>query len=65
MKPKLKLCPFCGGEARLKHIPNLSKNFWYFGCNTIGCNGRGKDIDWDEVAVGDIQARERWNRRSK
>ena len=60
MMEELKPCPFCGGEAELKLIPNyftqgLSSNGWAIECTRCHCTQTPHMSDHDAV--------EDWNER--
>ena len=55
-EPKLKPCPFCGGEARVTGSESLGTvNYYYAYC--MECNARTDDCADRQSAI------EAWNRR--
>ena len=63
MAEKLKPCPFCGGEAKLKHIRPIiivmCKNCGYAPCSVSDYMEEGDNIgDIKKIAI------EAWNRRA-
>lgn len=62
-KPKLKPCPFCGGEAKLSKQTTitwfLKFNSYYVRCETCGASSRKSD----EIGEEKDKAIEAWNRR--
>jgi Lar family restriction alleviation protein len=55
-QPKLRPCPFCGGEARLMPTEKMG---WVW--NEIKCNKCGVSVGY----VHESQLIRRWNRRAK
>lgn len=60
MMYKLKPCPFCGGEAKVKAYSN-GTHFW---CQ-VSCDRCGVTQDGIRNDYGEKQAVEAWNRRAK
>lgn len=59
----LKLCPFCGGEAKTEQVERIHYGTVYrIGCNTDGCRGW-----WYESVLYRTEAKaiEAWNTRSE
>lgn len=63
MPEKLKLCPFCGGEAKYFKIKSKAMKGWRFvACLKCGCRtATYPPVDFE---IGNI-AKERWNRRAE
>lgn len=64
--PKLKPCPFCGGEAIAEsdEITSHSMNRAYVSsvsCTNCGCSTPNIDTSWHETV--DEKSIEQWNRR--
>ena len=57
---KLKVCPFCGGDAEVKRIMRYDINqFRYFAtCTECG-------VEMPRTSKTAVEAKEKWNRRIK
>ena len=59
---KLKPCPFCGGQASIKHYESkklFRKNIQYSYVQCNACNAR------TEIAYTDAEVSYKWNRRAE
>lgn len=54
---ELKLCPFCGGEAKLEHL--CKSSIVYCKC----CRASTRSIELSPEYASDEKAIEAWNRR--
>lgn len=55
-KPKLKSCPFCGGEATLWWRMGKEKKFWFVQCPCCYSQSGAKEMPEEAVSS--------WNNRS-
>ena len=61
-EPKLKPCPFCGGESKFEQVKGAMENFlWAVGCDYEEC------IGWQSTKLfaRKTSAAEAWNKRAK
>ena len=58
---ELKPCPFCGGQAKLKHYKLRNNDWWYVACE--GCN-IVLDPLFFNVGQTKEEVIEKWNRRA-
>lgn len=58
---KLKPCPFCGGEAKIKHTRYWNSDTSFVECSN--CFARSDEVEKSFSIASDVVAIERWNRR--
>lgn len=59
---KLKPCPFCGGEAIMRHISSIMDVFSYVTCTRCGVQSPNFKVSSEYAS--DDKAAEAWNRRA-
>lgn len=61
---KLKPCPFCGGEARLRHENFGVDKYSYCQCVNSACEAKTRNVMISTLFSSDEKAVEIWNRRA-
>lgn len=62
---KLEPCPFCGGDAELRHTDKASENVEASFVICTNCYARGRTVNASCGYCADDRVIEEWNRRAE